>query len=133
MKKLFLIVVGGLLTACSIKQDGVVINTPTVPTVLFCQNVATDADAASMAENIKAQAFKDEKLARARIVTKIYCFVSQQVLTILDAFSFEDDQLTMAKELYKQTTDKSNYTIVVDSFTFKSNRDELTAYIQNNP
>ncbi len=93
MKKLYFIFVLGLLAACSITKDGVIINVPTVPTVSVCQNVATDADAASMAEKIKDQAFKDERLARARLVTKNYCFVAQQVVTIMDAFSFEDNKL----------------------------------------
>ena len=122
------------LTACSVTEDGIVINTPTVPSVNLCQNVATDAQAENMKDQINDQTFKDEKLQRARLVTNGFCFVSTQVVTVIDGFTFDDNKLTLAKELYEKTTDrKTNYIIVVDSFTHKSDRDELMEYIQNNP
>ena len=133
MKKLNLILLIGVLYGCSVTKDGVVINVPTVPSVSICPNVATDNDAAAMAEKIESQAFADERLARARMVTKDYCFVSSQMLTILDAFVFDSNRLIMAKELYRQTTDKSNYDTIVDSFVHKSDRDELMDYISQNP
>lgn len=121
-------------TACTVTEDGIIINQPTVPSVNLCENVATDQQAEGMRDQIKDQAFKDEKLQRARLVTDGFCFVSTQVVTVLDGFTFDSSKLTMAKELYKQTTDRqSNYMIVVDSFTHKSDREELMDYIQNNP
>ena len=51
----------------------------------------------------------------------------------MEAFTFEDNKLTMAKELYDQTTDKANYDTVVDALTYKSDRDELIDYISQNP
>jgi len=133
MKILYVALLFGLLSSCAVTQDGIVINVPTTPQVNLCQNVATDAQAQQMAEQIEGQAFPDERLSRARMITNNHCFVSSQVVIVISAFSFEDNRLTMAKELYRQTTDRSNYHLVVDSFTFKSDRDALTAYIQNYP
>lgn len=134
MKILFAALMLGCLYGCSVTENGIVIDTPTVPTVNLCQNVATDAQAAGMRDQIKNQTFKDEKLARARLVTDGFCFVSSQVVTVIDGFTFDDNKMTMAKELYKKTTDRNtNYILVVDSFTHKSDRDELMTYIQNNP
>ena len=133
MKILYTALFLACLMACSITEDGIIINTPTVPSVNFCQNVATDDQAADMRDQIKAQTFKDEKLARARMITKGFCFVSAQVVTVIDGFTFDDNRLTLAKELYEQTTDKNNYSVVVDSFVHKSDREELMDYIQNNP
>lgn len=133
MKILYATLLFGFLYSCAVTQDGVIINVPTAPQVNLCQNVATDTEAQQMAEQIKDQAFPDERLARARMITNNHCFVSSQVVTVITAFTFEDNRLTMAKELYRQTTDRSNYHLVIDSFAFKSDRDELTAYIQNNP
>lgn len=133
MKILYAALFVGCLYGCSVTEDGIIINTPSVPTVNLCQNVATDAQAENMRDQIKDQTFKDEKLQRARLITKGYCFVSTQVVTVIDGFTFDDNKLTMAKELYEQTTDKNNYVVVVDSFTHKSDRDELMEYIQNNP
>lgn len=134
MKILYTALIVGCLYGCSVTEDGIVINTPNTPSVNLCQNVATDAQAENMRDQIKDQTFKDEKLQRARLVTKGFCFVATQVVTVIDGFTFDDNKLTMAKELYKQTTDrKTNYLVVVDSFTHKSDRDELMEYIQNNP
>ena len=133
MKKLYFALILGVLTSCAITEDGIVIDTPNVPSVSLYPNVATDADAASMAEKIEAQTFPDERLSRARLVTKDYCFKSYQVITVIDAFVFDDNRLTMAKELYHQTTDKANYQDVVDTFIHKSDRDELIDYISQNP
>lgn len=132
MKNLYLALLIGILSGCSITKDGIIINTPTVPTVSFCQNVASDDHVATMANKIESQTFPDEKLSRARMITKDYCFVSEQVLVVLDAFVFDDNKLTIAKELYHQTTDKSNYEIIIDSFVHKSHRDELMDYISQN-
>lgn len=132
MKNLYLALLIGILSGCSITKDGIIIKAPRVPSISFCQNVATDDDVANMATKIKSQAFPDEKLSRARMVTKDYCFASEQVVVILDAFVFDDNKLTIAKELYHQTTDKSNYDIVVDSFVHKSDREELMDYISQN-
>jgi len=134
MKILYTALIVGCLYGCSVTEDGIVINTPSVPSVNLCQNVATDAQAENMRDQIKDQTFKDEKLQRARLVTKDFCFVATQVVTVIDGFTFDDNKLTIAKELYEKTTDrKTNYIIVVDSFTHKSDRDELMEYIQNNP
>lgn len=89
------------LTACTVTEDGIIINQPTVPSVNLCENVATDQQAEGMRDQIKDQAFKDEKLQRARLVTDGFCFVSTQVVTVLDGFTFDSSKLTMAKELYK--------------------------------
>lgn len=133
MKILYTALVLGCLYGCSITEDGIIINAPTVPNVNVCQNVATDAQAAEIRDDIKSQAFPDERMSRARMKTKGFCFTSQQVVTVLDGFTFDSNRLTLAKELYEQTTDKSNYDVVVDSFVHKSDRDELMEYIQNNP
>lgn len=133
MKRAFAPIIVLILAGCSVTKDGVVINVPTTPSVSICQNVANDADITNMKSKIDAQSFKDEKLARARLVTKDYCFVAKQVVSLLECFNFEDSKLALAKDLYDQTTDKSEYDVVVDALTYKSDRDELLAYISQHP
>lgn len=133
MKILYTSLLFVCLYGCAITEDGIIINAPTVPSVNVCQNVATDEQAEQMAKEIKDQAFPDEKLTRARREIKGFCFVSQQVVTVIDGFTFDDNKMTIAKQLYKQTTDKPNYDVVVDSFVHKSDREELMEYIQSNP
>jgi len=68
-------------------------------------------------------------MERAKFATTGYCFISCQVIKIMESMLFSDAKLEIAKELYVQTTDKKNYDSVVDSLVYKSDRDELKAYI----
>ncbi|MFD1552948.1 hypothetical protein DNU06_15910 [Putridiphycobacter roseus] len=130
MKKLFYtLIAASTLSACSLLDSAIIIDKPNLPTVNICDNVATDADVTNMVSKIKAKSFKEERMARAKLVTKDYCFVSNQVVNIMDAFSFENAKLEIAKDLYDQTTDKNNYDVVVDALVHKADRDELNKFI----
>ena len=130
MKNLFYTLTAAvMITSCSLLDSAIIINKPNLPTINICDNVATDADITSMKSKIEAQAFKDERMDRAKYVTKDYCFVSKQVVNIMESFGYEDDKLEMAKDLYDQATDKNNYDIVVDALTYKSDRDELKKFM----
>ena len=133
MKTVKLIFVVAILGGCAVTGNGVVVDLPNVPTLDICKNVATDADAELMSDKIKKEDYKADRLPTARLVTKDYCFVSSQVVTVIGGFTYEDNKLELAKELYEQTTDKQNYDLVVDSFTYKSNKDKLKEYIINHP
>jgi hypothetical protein len=133
MKKLIFISLIGLLSSCGLLDGGgIIIDTPSIPSVNVCEHVATDADVVTMKGKIDSRAFKDERMQRAKSVTKGYCFVSAQVLEIMESMLFADAQLEIAKHLYKPTTDKENYDVVVDALAHKSDRDELKNYIAQN-
>lgn len=119
----------GIIGSCTLLDTGIIIDPPNVPSVNICDNVATNADIDVMKTKIEAQAFKDERMERAKFVTKGYCFVSAQVVNIMDSFQFPDAELEIAKRLYHQATDKENYDIVIDALVHKGDRDELKAYI----
>jgi hypothetical protein len=121
------------LGGCAITENGVVVDLPNTPTVNICQNVATDADVAGMKAKIDKEAYKDDKMKRARFVTKGFCFVTGQIIDIMESFTYDDDKLEIAKDLYDQCTDKGDYDLVADALTYKSNKDELMDYILQNP
>ena len=129
MKKVILILSVIALIGCEKFENVIIIDTPSVPSINFCEHIADNGDVALMKQKIESQAFKDERMERARYVTHGYCFVSTQVVDIMKSMNFADAKLEIAKLLYDQTTDKENYDIVVDSLVHKSDRDELKAYI----
>lgn len=129
MKSLKLLLIGALLSGCVITDDGIGINAPK-PDVFVCINAVTTEEADEMKEKIESESFSDERLDRARFLAKDRCFQVSHVLIVLDAFTFQDNRLEMAKYLYNRTENKSDYDLVVSSFTFKSDRDELRDYIQ---
>jgi hypothetical protein len=81
MKKLVFISLIGLLSSCALLDGGgIIIDTPSIPSVNVCEHVATDADVVAMKDKIDSKAYKDERMQKAKLVTKGYCFVSAQVL-----------------------------------------------------
>ena len=129
MKKVILILIVIALTGCGIFENGIIITKPTIPSINICENVATDANVATMKEKIDSQAYKDERMERANLVTKGYCFISALVVKIMESMVYAEAKLEIAKQLYEQTTDKENYDVVVDSLVHKGDRDKLKTYI----
>jgi hypothetical protein len=132
MKNLLLVLSVIALTGCGKFEDSIIINKPTIPSINFCEYVADETDVSSIKYKIESQAFKDERMQRAKFATKGYCFLSSQVIKIMESMVFADAKLEIAKELYKQTTDKKNYDSVIDSLVYKSDREELITYINSN-
>lgn len=133
MKYLFFI--GGLLVlgSCDLTNKGILIGGSSTDIVkVVCTDAVSQAQVDNMVAKIKSEAFKDDKLARAKFVTQNECFTVDQVIKILDAFTFDDNKLNMAKNLYDQTVDQENYDLVVDTFVHKSDKDELREFILNN-
>lgn len=56
-------------------------------------------------------------------------FTSQQVKELVDLFSFDSDQLAVAKKAYTKTVDPQNYFVVNNSLQFSSSVNALSVYI----
>lgn len=57
-------------------------------------------------------------------------FTSQQVLQMLNVFTFESTKVKVAKSAYDNVVDPDNYYIVYDAFTFESSINDLQASIR---
>lgn len=60
-------------------------------------------------------------------------FTAAQVRELMQIFSFDNSKLEVAKTFYSRTTDKQNYFMVNDAFSFSGSKDELTKFISQNP
>lgn len=58
-------------------------------------------------------------------------FTSEQIYNLLKKYSFDENKLKMAKQLYPQCVDKTNFYRVYDAFSFDSYKRELSEYISN--
>ncbi|MCH2224386.1 MAG: DUF4476 domain-containing protein [Crocinitomicaceae bacterium] len=129
MKSLKLLFIGALLSGCVITDQGIGINSPQ-PDVFICLNAVSTAEAEEMKDKIDSESFPDDRLERGKFLAKDRCFQVSHDMIVLDAFIFDSKRLEMAKYLYNRTENKSDYDIVISSFTFKSDRDELRDYIE---
>jgi len=78
---------------------------------------------------VSKQSFDSNKLSAAKESSRTHRLKSSQVAELCKLFSFDDNRLEYAKYAYDYVTDKSNYFLVNNTFSFSSNSDELRTYI----
>lgn len=122
---IFLFAIG--LTSC----DKEIFFPPIDDTGPLCTAPISEADLAYIKEKIEAEPYKEPKFDRGINLTRNHCFVTSQVIEIIDLYVYRDDRLEMAKHLYHHTIDKDRYYDVVDQLDYKSDREELTKYIES--
>ena len=77
---------------------------------------------------LQKQSFDSSKLKIAKQAISANKVNSEQVLQLMNLFTFESYKLDLAKYAYEHTTDKANYFILYDGFTFRSSIAELARH-----
>ena len=80
---------------------------------------------------IKQQSFEDTQLKTAKQVITANCLNVDQIIQIANTFSFEDNKLEFAKFAYDYCIEQKNYFKLNGIFSFSSNVDELSDYVQS--
>jgi hypothetical protein len=78
---------------------------------------------------IRSQSFDSSKLKIAKQAITANNISSQQVLQLMNLFTFESYKLDLAKFAYPYTTDRQNYFMLYDGFTFQSSINQLARHI----
>jgi hypothetical protein len=91
----------------------------------------TDDTFAAFTETLKRENFDDSRMAIARSFIDDNYFTAAQAKQLAGMFSFESNKLEIAKYMYGKTTDRKNYFIVYNAFTFSKSKEELADYIRN--
>ncbi len=94
-----------------------------------CGRPVSPTSFAHMLQQIRNKTFDDERLQMARWLVRHQCFTSRQILHILRLFSFDDQRLALARYAYDYVYDPENYLLVLDAFSFESNRKKLMQYL----
>jgi hypothetical protein len=89
------------------------------------------ADYNAALATLKKQAFEDSRLKTAKQIVAVNCLNVDQVIEIANLFSFEDNKLEFAKYAYDFCIEPRNYFKVNGIFSFSSNADELSEYVQS--
>jgi len=80
---------------------------------------------------INREHFDDKRLSKAKQVFDDEILSTNQVITVVKGFSFDDSKLDFAKWAYKITLDKKNYYKVEDQFSFGSSKSDLSNYVKS--
>lgn len=87
------------------------------------------ASFSQLQQTINSSTFESTKLSVFKQALAYNYFTSQQVLDIMNLFTFESYKVEVAKISYAKTLDPNNYYLVNNGFTFSSSVNELNNYI----
>lgn len=79
---------------------------------------------------IENETFDDSRLKLARSIFNTHFFTSVQIKSLADKFTFSKNRMDFVEMAYDRCVDKADYYIVIDAFTFKSDKDKLNKFIQ---
>jgi hypothetical protein len=82
-----------------------------------------------MINSVKNQSFSDDKQRVTKQIVKSNCMTVDQLVDLLNEFSFDDGKLDAAKFAYDYIYDVENYFKVFDVFSFSISGEELEEYI----
>lgn len=85
----------------------------------------------SAINTIKGQSFEDTRLKTAKQVITSNCLNVDQIIQIANTFNFEDNKLEFAKYAYDYCIEPRNYFKLNGIFSFSTNVDELSDYVQS--
>ena len=90
-----------------------------------------DGDFATLLSTISSQSFDDGKLSTAKEATRVNCLSTNQIGQIMGTQSFEDNKLAFAKFAYEHCTDPQRYYLLNSQFSFSSNSEALSNFVQS--
>lgn len=89
------------------------------------------ADYNAALTTLKNQAFEDSRMKTAKQIVAVNCLNVDQIMQIANLFSFDDNKLEFAKFAYDYCIEPRNYFKLNGIFSFSSNADELSDYVQS--
>jgi hypothetical protein len=102
-----------------------------VTTTGGCSRPMDQASFAGAKKSIEDKGFDDTRLTLAKQVVKSNCMSSAQIKQVMEVFGFEETKLEFAKYAYDYCTDKNNYYMINDAFSFSSSIDDLNSYLES--
>jgi len=103
--------------------------TVSVPPPVYIPPYMNDNDFSALKATIDRQSFESTKLSLAEQAASSNILTSNQVLEIMELFTFESSKLSFAEYAYHNVYDKNKYYIVNNAFTFSSSTSSLNSYI----
>ena len=77
----------------------------------------------------KIFSFDDDKLSFFRAQKNMLMLSTEQVAQLVKPLAFGDNKLALAKEAYSRVVDPQNYYLLLDSFTFLSEKEEFKNFL----
>ncbi len=91
----------------------------------------TDQDIQEITTQINNEAFADDKLRIAKLVASEKCMTVEQIKSISQLFSFDDNKMEFIKAAHTNCMNQGDYHQLMEVFTFSDDKEELEKFIQS--
>jgi hypothetical protein len=92
----------------------------------------SEEEFAGLVESIKNESFQENQLSIVQITSRYNYFTVDQVVRVIELFSFSDGKLKALEYLYPNVVDKFNSHQIINSFTYSSDKEKATEIINRN-
>ena len=93
------------------------------------ETAMSNSDFQSLLSSVKNEGFADDQLKIVRISAKSRYFSINQLIELIDIFSFADDKVECVKLVYPKIVDKDNSHSLLGAFTYSSDKEEVEQII----
>jgi hypothetical protein len=94
-----------------------------------CKTVVDSTEFVKFKNNISLQDFDDAKITIISNSLETKCFSCEQIKTLLELFSFEEDKISIAKKAYGHVFDPHKFEVIYTVFEFDSSKNEIKQHI----
>ena len=92
----------------------------------------SEEEFSGLVESIKNESFQENQLSIVQISARYNFFTVDQVIRVIELFSFSDGKLKALEYLYPNVVDKFNSHQIINSFTYSSDKEKATEIINRN-
>lgn len=103
--------------------------TPTNNTTVATGTAMDDATFTTFLTKMKDKGFDNQRLDFVKSTMKNNWFTTDQVLQMIQTFSFENNKVDFAKVIWHKTTDKGSFFKIYEAFTFSSSEKSVQEYV----
>lgn len=92
----------------------------------------SEEEFAGLVESIKNESFQENQLSIVQISARYNFFTVNQVIRVIELFSFSDGQLKTLEFMYPNVVDKFNSHQIINAFTYSSDKEKANEIINRN-
>jgi hypothetical protein len=89
----------------------------------------SEEEFSGLVNSIKNEPFQENQLSVVQISARYNYYTVNQVVKVIDLFSFSDGKLSALEYLYPNVVDKFNSHQIVNAFTYSSDKEKATVII----
>jgi len=89
----------------------------------------SEEEFSGLVESIKNESFQENQLSIVQISSRYNYFTVNQVIRVIELFSFSDGKLTALEYLYPNVVDKFNSHQIINAFTYSSDKEKAQEII----